>query len=282
MWGGVVLGAAVALIGFGLAGPYAINGYADLLWSASAVAAVVYGLVLPSTSRHLAVAWICATVAALTKNEGLTMALVILFLSAVRFVPSTRRTGTQHGVRIVRAITMTWLQRVGLAVVMAVPGLAWAAVVRAYGVQDSFFVSGFHLTSRGRLGPTVSAMWTQLHLLPFVALVALVGVLALRQRRRRAGLGHEAWLWACVCTSLVLTASTYVLGDLALSWWLTTSIDRTTLFATLLLYTDVAIWLCVAGGELSDRRAPVAADVGPRHARVLDPAADDRVAAPVS
>jgi hypothetical protein len=256
-WPGTVLGAAVALIGFGLAGPYGIDGYADLLWSASAVAAVVYGLVLPSTIRHLAVAWICATVAALTKNEGLTMALVILFLSAVRFVPTPARTEKPEDHRA-RRVAVTWLQRLVLAAVMALPGLSWAVLVRSYGVQDSFFADGLRLSPRGRFGPTVSAMWAQLHLLPFVALIALAGVLVLRQRRRRIGLGHEAWLWACLCASLAITVGTYVFGDYPLSWWLATSVDRTTLFAALLLYTDLAIWMCVAGGELASRRSRTA------------------------
>jgi hypothetical protein len=253
-WPGLVLGAALSLVGFGLAGSYAVNGYADLLWSASAVAAVVYGLVLPSTSRNLAVAWVCATVGALTKNEGLAMSFVILGLSSVRFVPSTERSEGRLDAASLQRIGVAWLQRAGLAVVLVLPALTWAVLVRAYGVQDSFFASGLRLSSRGRLGPTASAMWGQLHVLPFVALVALTGVLALRGRRRRVGLGNEAWLWACVLASLVLTASTYVFGDLSLGWWLTTSVDRSTLFAALLLYTDVAIWMCIAGGELAEWR----------------------------
>ena len=49
---------------------FGVTGYADLLWAASALAAILIGLVPPAEPAHLAAAWLCATVAGLSKPEG--------------------------------------------------------------------------------------------------------------------------------------------------------------------------------------------------------------------
>ena len=51
------------------------------------MAAVIWGLVLPRRPQALGVAWICAAAASLTKNEGLTTALIIIVLIALRYRP---------------------------------------------------------------------------------------------------------------------------------------------------------------------------------------------------
>ncbi len=87
----LAVGGVVCLAAYGFSYPFAVIGYTDPLWAAAAVAAVICGLVLPREPRFLLLAWIFAIVASLTKNEGLTTALVILVLIAFRYQPLGRR-----------------------------------------------------------------------------------------------------------------------------------------------------------------------------------------------
>src|SRR5580692_3559165 len=86
----VAAAGAICVVGFAVSGVFEIQGYADLLWAVAAVGAVIWGLVLPQSAQALGVAWICAVVASLTKNEGLTTAIAILVLIALRYRPLTR------------------------------------------------------------------------------------------------------------------------------------------------------------------------------------------------
>src|SRR5580692_2476398 len=53
--GGVVAGCAICVVAFAVSGIYGLNGYADLLWAAAAVGAIVWGLVLPRSPRALTI-----------------------------------------------------------------------------------------------------------------------------------------------------------------------------------------------------------------------------------
>ena len=83
----IVAAGIICLVAFAVSDPYAVEGYTDLLWAAPAAGAVVWGLMLPPSRQALGVAWICAAAASLTKNEGLTSALVIIVLIALRYRP---------------------------------------------------------------------------------------------------------------------------------------------------------------------------------------------------
>ena len=52
----VAAAGAIGVVGFAVAGGYAVEGYTDLVWAAFAVGAVIWGLVLPRSPRALAVA----------------------------------------------------------------------------------------------------------------------------------------------------------------------------------------------------------------------------------
>ena len=235
-----------------------------MTWAAAGVAAIVFGLALPRAPHRLAVAWLCATVASLSKDEGLLTGLMILVLVSIRYLPAFRalvrygisdfmRTAMQPTCRQAQSVRSPWTRQelfalvaaVPCALVMAVPGLAWALLVRLDGFGSPYFGRSAETIGQ-RLHPTLVGLADNLHILPVAAAVFLVGSLALRGSRTRLGLGNPGWLWLVVAGSLVTVAATYVFGALEISLWLTTSVSRTTIFAQLALYTDLAVWLVIA------------------------------------
>jgi len=248
----------LCLIGFGLAGAFAFADYADLLWAAAAVGALVFGLVLPRAPRHLAVAWLCATAASLTKSEGLTASLMIFVLLSIRYLPAPQVASPSDSSTIDDAAVTAdthlhlgsalsdWIPRAALVCVMAAPGIVWVALVRLAGINGTFFVGLRQGTINARVNPTVTYLTHDLHILPVAAAVAIVGSLALPSRRSRLGLASPMLLWIVVVGYVAALAFTYVVGKNPIHHWLTTSAGRTTIFANLALYTDLAIWLVVA------------------------------------
>jgi hypothetical protein len=268
----VVAAGAVCLAGFSVTECYyAVGGYADLLWSAAAMGAVVWGLVLPRSTQSLAVAWICAAVAGLTKNEGLAVGLVLLVLIALRYRPLTRpwlrlgRLGAPVGragpgpVRrrdvAVWPVARKWAERAAFVVGPALPGLAWAVLVGAIGVRDAFFASTSAESPGSRAAATAGAMAAHLAVAPVGLAVLVVGCIFLRRDRRRACLANPAWLWTAALLSLAIIFATYVFGSYEIHWWLLTSVSRTTIFAQVAVYTDLAIWTVIAFGGGAARAA---------------------------
>lgn len=233
----LALAGAVCLVGFGIAGPTGINGFVDLTWAALAAAAVVFGLVLPRSSQRLWVAWICLTAAALAKNEGTVAAVIVSAAIAVRYVDAGLRTPV-----------WTWMRRAAVMCVLVIPGLTWSAIIRHYNIKSSVF---FDLDIPGqppidRLGHTLTALTEYLHVAPVALGVLAVGSLALRSRRRLQQLGSALFLWGVAFANLVVLVGTYVVGGYEIHWWLSSSLERTTIFTQLILYVDLAIWAAVA------------------------------------
>ncbi|MGH3288230.1 MAG: hypothetical protein ACRDPD_26705 [Streptosporangiaceae bacterium] len=254
----VAAAGVIGVVGFAVSGPYAVEGYADLVWAAFAVGAVIWGLVLPRSPRALAVAWICAAAASLTKNEGLTTALIIIAAIALRYRPLSL-----PGPKARR-----WVERAVLVLLPALPGLAWAGMMRLLGVHDAFFTTGSPLATGSpgarltRAGATVLGMASFLHVAPLALAVLLAGCWFLRADRQRAGLANPVWLWICCLGSLAVISVTYVFGDLAIHGWLLHSVNRTTIFAQVVLYTEIAVWMVIAA-EGAFSRAPARAERDP-------------------
>ena len=254
----VAVAGSVCVVGFAVTGTYyALGGYADLLWSAAAVGAVVWGLVLPRSTQALAVAWICAAVASLTKNEGLTTALVVLVMISLRYRPPTpsrrRRLRAQPESQGRPEVAMwptvrRWAERAAFVAVPALPGLAWAGLVRLIGLHDAFFGSSSAESSASRAIAAAHGMAAHITVMPVALAVLVAGCCFVRTDRGHALLGHPAWLWAACLLSLAIIFATYVFGSYEIHWWLSTSVARTTIFAQLMLYTDLAIWLIIASG----------------------------------
>jgi hypothetical protein len=259
----LAVGAVVCLAAYGISYPFAVIGYTDPLWAAAAVAAVICGLVLPRERRFLLLAWIFAIVASLTKNEGLTTALVILVLIAFRYQPlgrrDLRRTAAQGApsglaARVWQA-SRPWAIRAGYVLVPAAPGLASAELARRAGLQNEFFLH--HAVGESlsyRAGASLVGMAGHLAIAPAAAVVLIIGSCFLRTDRRRGGLANPAWLWLACLGSLVFIFATYVFGTPGIHVWLKTSVNRTTIFAQLLLYAEIALWLVLALDAATSRR----------------------------
>jgi hypothetical protein len=276
----VAVAAGVALAGFGFSGDsglYSVGGEADLPWAAAAVAAIVFGLILPRALQNLSVAWICVVMASLTKNEGLTTALMVILLISIRYVV-VRPVPPQHSskaagatvsmlrTRLHRALSV-WIKRTVLAAAMAAPGLAWLILIKAMGINDAFFTIRRTESVGQRISPTLAGIADNLHVLPVAAVLVILGSLALRPYRTELQLGNPGFLWLVVGGSLIALTVTYVFGGVEIHQWLFTSIDRTTAFANLALYVDMSIWLVVAvcahKPTVAPRRSVVPLDVEP-------------------
>jgi hypothetical protein len=253
--GAVAAAGVICLVGFAVSGQYGVDGYTDLLWAAAAVAAVIWGLVLPRSTQALVVAWICAAVATLTKNEGLTTGLALLVLIALRYRPPTlswlrrlRRRPESGGFSSAAAwpAAREWAERAAFVVVPALPGLAWAGLIRVNGITDNFFKSPSSETLAVRAHATIDGMAAHLVVAPVAAAVLVAGCCFLRPDRERGRLGNPAWLWLACLASLLTIFATYVFGGYEIYGWLTYSVNRTTIFAQLVLYAELAIWLVIA------------------------------------
>lgn len=131
-------------------------------------------------------------------------------------------------------------------VVPALPGLVWAGLIRLLGIHDAFFKSTSSESLATRAGATIAGMAAHLAVAPVALAVLLVGGWLLHEERARARLGNPAWLWASCLGSLVIIFATYLVGDLEIHSWLANSVNRTTIFAQVLLYSELAVWLVIA------------------------------------
>jgi hypothetical protein len=246
----LVAGASLCLIGFGLSGVNGVGGEADLLWSAAATAAIVIGFILPRSGPNLLAAWVCATVAGLTKNEGLVTALLIFVLLMVRYVPTPpsempREPATSR-TNVARYGWLGWAMRVAaLAAAMSLPSVSWSLYAKYAGIRSDFVGPSGQLLSY-RFHATAAAVFDNLHVAPLAIGVAVIGAVFLRATRQRLGVGNDLWLWLIVIGSLGALVVTYVFGALEIHYWLSSSAGRTTTFENLALYCDMALWLVVA------------------------------------
>lgn len=230
--GAAVVAGALVLAAFGVAGPFATDGYADLLWSSAAVGAVGYGLVLPLRRRHVAAACLLLAVAGLTKDEGIATAAAIVVLMALRLARGGRR------------------RRLGGAAV-AIAGVlglgAWPVLVRLLGAApDQPTIGRRQGSDLSRAHAAVSAMVPHLHVLLLALGVAVAGALVLRRGRRRLALGNDGWAWAALAAGAAAVVVAYATGGGNVEFWLATSVHRTTFFPALAGWWIVGTWAVVA------------------------------------
>jgi hypothetical protein len=252
---GATAAVLLVLVAFGVAGPFATNGYADMLWAASAVGAVGYGLVLPGRRGNIASAAVLLAVAGLTKDEGYVTAMAIVALLALRSAISAP---VGHTGRWWRPAVFGVVGVVGLGLWPLLTRLLQAAPnAAAPGRRDGNDASRFHAS--------VVSMAAHLHVLLLAAPVALVGAIILSRARRALGLGSDGWTWAALGTGLAFILIVYVTGPANIELWLITSTHRTTMYGALLGWWVVAIWAVIASAH-GVRRRPRRPGTSPRSA----------------
>jgi hypothetical protein len=236
---GTVMAALVVLVAGGVVGVFGTNGYADPLWSLTAVAAVLFGLVLQSTASDLGVVAIVLGVAGLTKVEGTAVAvLLVIAISLRRYLHRGRPVRTR----------VPLLAMVGGVAALAV----WPVLTKVLGVPTDPSISGRRDGSlHARADATFNAAIPHLHVVVLAALVGVAGFFLLRHLRGRLGLGNDLWGWAVVAGAVAVLGGAYIFGPGNVELWLATSVDRTTIFVALLAWWIVAVWaLCGTAGLL--------------------------------
>jgi hypothetical protein len=198
------------------------NGEADALVAVAVVAAGL-GLLRPRLrSGDLVVPALACTLAVLTKNEGLASG-VLIALGAV-FVQWRLR-------------AKWWLLAIPVAgAVAALAMRSWAAVPEpVLRVADESFLD--------RTGEVVDAVWNHLSepATPAVLVSALVLAIPALRERWRTAVSAVVACWAVVAVSIVPLVWTYVRGPYEITWWLSTSISRTTIVAYVALIVIVGI-----------------------------------------
>jgi uncharacterized membrane protein len=230
---GTLLATLAVLVAGGVLGAFGTNGYADPLWSLAAVAAVISGLVLQPTTSDLGVVAIVLGVCGLSKVEGTAVAIVlVLAVSLRRLLQRDRPVG--------KGVTLTAM---GLGVVAL---LGWPLLVVFEGITTDANISGLRQGSVWlRARATFDAAAPHLHVVVLAALIGLAGWLFCRDGRRRLGLGNDLWAWAVLAAATFVLGGAYIFGPGNVELWLSTSVNRTTIFVALLAWWMVALWaLC--------------------------------------
>ncbi|MGH9917961.1 MAG: hypothetical protein ACRD6W_03675, partial [Nitrososphaerales archaeon] len=222
----------VVFAAFGVAGPFATNGYADLLWSAAAVGAIAYGLVMPPFGGSVGAAAVLLAVAGLTKDEGIAIGMVVVVLIAARRVSGADR--------------RRWPI---LAGVVGVGFLgAWPVLVRLLGVHGDVPNVGSTTDRVTRVRLTFDAIVPHLHVVLLAVPLSVIGTLVATAARRAAGVGNDLWSWGAIAIGTALIGGVYVTGPGNVEFWLFTSVHRTTIFTAIGVWWEVGVWttLCTA------------------------------------
>lgn len=240
-WLAPALAGIFMLAALGSAGAYFTNGYADVLVAAAATAGALALLVDAPSPQMATVGLVCCLVAALTKDEGLVAALLVLLLWAVRMAvaPALRR----------------WLA--SAFVVTTAVMLLWPAVIAGRGGPHGSILSSGTVAAGpstghvSRLTHAVAALAGHLPVLPPVAAASVLAVLVARRREPQLT-SVLTRLWALVGLDVGVLLVTYTFGRLPIHYWLRTSAERVALFPALLLYAVAAVVLA----KLTDPSRP--------------------------
>lgn len=264
---GVLAAGLFVLTVYGVFGQFTANGYADPLWSAAAVGALGFGLLLPRERSNIAAAAILLAVAGLTKVEGTATAMAVVGLLAARAAAGNYRRASPTTVSArLRTVARPLLAGLAGAAALSV----WAVVTRledtapdvsTFGPRQGTIASRAHLT--------LDWMVPHLHVLLLAVPLAVVAGLFLATARQRVGLGNDAWLWLGLGAGLAAVALAYVTGRWDTQAWLLTSVHRTTMFPVVAAWLVVAGWVVVAAaGPVTRHPAPVP-EHAPRRAGIV-------------
>lgn len=230
-----------AVVGLALDASYVFSGDADLLWSACAVAAVIFGTLLPRNRVHFGIATLMIVLISVTKNEGFITAIFLACVLIWRYRNDLKVIRSRAGI----------VQRLfvfgSLTLVLTSPGWWWELYVIKNHLSQAFF-NGFTHTE-----PPIQRIWPALisigHFLS-------VGILALglwvlmpgkgKRQRRTLDIASSSYLWWTILWYLGALMGTYVFGVLEIHYWLLSSTNRTTIFPVQLFFVELSIWFIVA------------------------------------
>jgi hypothetical protein len=261
-------GVAWVLGAYGLAGASAVNGSVDLLWASAAVGAAGLGLVLPHGGERARGAAVLVVAAGMTKEEGIVAAVILFGLIGLRWLVASTRKYLRHPWRISRRRGLV----AAIACAFGIAGvLAWPIGVTARrGTRDDEFTGARAGSLLSRADSTWHSFAGALHIAGLALAIGIVAEICLGRRRRALGLGSDRWLWALGVAEMLVIGGAYVVGTKPVGNWLSSSIDRTSLFAGCLGLALLA-WWCITA---------VAVCVAPRGDQEMDPAsARERVPA---
>ncbi|WP_030486633.1 hypothetical protein [Micromonospora chokoriensis] len=236
-WVAWTLAVGVGLASWSAAPRAVTSGLADTLWAAAIAGAVVALLLGGDPLRRPLLPLLLLTVAALTKNEGLVAAVGVALLVTLRCRAEWRRAG------------LVWLPVLAGGVWVVLARLAGAQSDIASGSSGGAFSRGVQEMAE-RFQLTMAALWDGIG--PVVAgtvVVAALGALFLRGRRRAIGLASDGWVWAANGYYLAVLVWTYLSGPNDIRWWLSTSVNRVTVLVVLLAAVSCAGWVAVASGD---------------------------------
>jgi len=249
-----VVAPAVILIGAGITEPFLTNGYADPMWSLCAAGAVLFGLALPSTRQHQAVALLLLTAAGMSKQEGMFTALCLLGLIVARQLGHLPPKGERR-------------QRLGLLAAASLAALAamaaWPAAIALTGsrqVSSPLSASG---TWSHRAHAVATGFSPSLHVLVLALALSVVGGLLLRTTRRRLGVGNDLWSWAGLAAGLAVVSGVLITGSAPIVPWIEGSVHRVTQFPAVTGWLIVAVWTVVGAAAVE---GPSAAPTASRSA----------------
>ena len=225
-----------ALAAIGASSAYLTDGYADVIAAAAATVAALALLAEAPTPAFVGLGVGAAVMAALTKDEGLVAALIVVGLWVLRLLLRHREqrrlqaTGVAAGVVIVVWPLLAAALGGPTGSVLNAPGPTPPPTARGTRLHDAF--SGVHAQ--------IPVWW-----IVAIAVVLATVVLATRPdadgpaaaEGRAAPLG---WLAAFIALDLAALLLTYTVGTAPISWWLFTSVFRVTILARFLLYAAAA------------------------------------------
>lgn len=228
----VVTSVTLVFITFGITEPFFTNGYADPIWSLTAVGAVAYGMQLPTTALNRGTAVVLVLVAGLSKNEGVVIASGLAILIAARVLFSQFREDRRR----------QWWRPVATVVAELCVIGSWPAVMRqihARGLASSHSpVRDWSMRAR----VTYDWMAPYLHVLVLATPIAVLGGLALSRVRRAGGLGSDWWAWAGLSGGLFAIGGTFVVGASRIVDLLEGTAHRVTEFPALAAWWIIAMW----------------------------------------
>jgi hypothetical protein len=234
-------GALIVAAAYGIARvDPATNGYVDVLWAAAFAAGALFLLAAPKSDDGLRWGAVMIAVAAVTKNEGLIAASIVVVLTAIRYGLHRR--------------VVAWLG-LGLA-----PGLAWLGTTRLLGVVSES--ADQSRTSRllsldpavtSRFGPAVRSVGHQVSVVALAAAaVSIAGLVVAGPIRRRVSGTLTPWMWLAWLGTVGSLVFAYVVSSRPLAWHLQTSVARTTIAPNLLLLAEGAVWTLALAASVRD------------------------------